>query len=114
MYIAFHIILNRNHEIVGNLATPARDHLVFPDASGPRRTLSHGLEPVRDDVPSVVTGSKYHEGVNRSRKPRMDFSVNDYLIKRRAESSGKRVSKEEGSPDFADPNDIDDEDVESR
>ncbi|KAG2261215.1 hypothetical protein Bca52824_068294 [Brassica carinata] len=103
-----------NHEIVGNLATPARDHLVFPDVSGPRRTLSHGLEPVKEDVPSMVTGSKYQEGVNRSRKPRMNFSVNDYLIKRRAESGGKRVSKEEGSPDFADPNDVDDEDVESR
>ncbi|KAJ4900833.1 EDM2-like protein1 [Raphanus sativus] len=103
-----------NHELVGNLATPARDHLVFPDVSGPRRTLRNGLEPVKEDVPSMVTGSKYHEGINKSRKPRMNFSVNDYLNKRRIESSGKTVSKEEGPPDFADPNDVDHEDVESR
>lgn len=106
--------MNRNHELVGNLATPARDHLVFPDVSGPRRTLRNGLEPVKEDVPSMVTGSKYHEGINKSRKPRMNFSVNDYLNKRRIESSGKTVSKEEGPPDFADPNDVDHEDVESR
>ncbi|RID59835.1 hypothetical protein BRARA_F03033 [Brassica rapa] len=103
-----------NHEIVGNLGTPARDHLVFPDVSGPRRTLSHGLEPVKEDVPSMITGSKHHEGINRSRKPRMNFKVNDYLNKRRMESIEKRLSKQEVPSDFADPNDVDDEDVESR
>ncbi|KAF8105677.1 hypothetical protein N665_0157s0242 [Sinapis alba] len=103
-----------NHEIVGNLGTPARDHLVFPDVSGPRRTLSHGLEPVKEDVPSIVTGSKYHQGISGSRKPRMNSSVNDYLNKRRMESIGKRLSKEEGPSYFAEPNDVDNEDVESR
>lgn len=44
----------------------------------------------------------------------MNFKVNDYLNKRRMESIEKRLSKQEVPSDFADPNDVDEEDVESR
>ncbi|CAH8337984.1 unnamed protein product [Eruca vesicaria subsp. sativa] len=95
-----------NHEIVGDLGTPARDHLVFPDRSGLRRTLSHGLEPVKEDA--MATGSKYV--FSGSRQTRMKVKANDYRIKRRRESTEKRLSKEEGHSDEID----DDEYLESK
>ncbi|CAH2044836.1 unnamed protein product [Thlaspi arvense] len=108
-----------NHEIVGDLGTPARDHLTFPDISGPRRTLSEELAPVKEDVPSMVTDSEPHEGlpdrlgINECRKPKMHFNVNDYLLKRKMDSIGKNLPIDEGHSAFVE-RDVVDEDVEQR
>lgn len=99
--------MSRNHEIDSHLLTPARDHLIFPDISGSRRTQSHGFVPVKEDVPSRETDSEHYEGlfdrlgINGSRKPNMTFSVNEYLMKRKM---NHKLSEEECLPASAKPN----------
>ncbi|CAE6227507.1 unnamed protein product [Arabidopsis arenosa] len=72
------------HEIDGHILTPARDHLIFPDISGQRRTRSHGLEQFKEDVPSMETDPNHREGLftrlditDPYKKPKKDISVND-------------------------------------
>ncbi|ESQ32505.1 hypothetical protein EUTSA_v10003648mg [Eutrema salsugineum] len=97
-----------NHEIIGHLATPARDHLIFPDKAG-LRTQSHGLAPVKVDVSGRMTDFKHHGGlpdrlgINESRKPRMNLSFNNNLMKRKMDSIGQKLLKEEGPSAFAEP-----------
>ncbi|CAA7035215.1 unnamed protein product [Microthlaspi erraticum] len=96
-----------NHEIDSHLLTPARDHLIFPDISGSKRTQSHGVVPIKEDVPRSVTDSEHYEGlfdrlgINESRKPNVTFSVNEYLTKRKMNN---KLSEEECLPAFAKPN----------
>ncbi|CAN8265759.1 unnamed protein product [Cochlearia groenlandica] len=102
-----------NHEIEKQLFTPTRDHLIFPDVSGTRRTFSHGLAPVKENVPSRVTDPKHHEdlftrlGVKEYRKPKKSFRVDDYLARRKMDSIGKKISKEEGPYASVKPNRVD-------
>lgn len=111
--------MNRDHEIEGHLLTPARDHLIFPDISGPRRTLSHGLTRFKEDVSCRVTDPKHHGGllarlgIDSSRKPKKSFGVSDYVMKRKMDSTVKDVSKEEGPSASAEDDDVD-EDVKQR
>ncbi|XP_019095523.1 PREDICTED: protein ENHANCED DOWNY MILDEW 2-like isoform X1 [Camelina sativa] len=70
------------HEIEGSILTPARDHLIFPDISGQRRTQSHGLAHFKEDVPSREKDPKHHEGLSTRlgicdpyKEPKLDFSV---------------------------------------
>lgn len=76
--------MNRAHEIEAHIFTPARDHLIFPDISGQRRTRSHGLARFKEDVPSKETDPKHHEGLftrlgisDLYKKPKKDISVKD-------------------------------------
>lgn len=76
--------MNRAHEIDIHILTPARDHLIFPDISGQRRTRSHGLARFKEDVQSIETDPNHHEGLfthlgvsDPYKKPKKDISVND-------------------------------------
>jgi len=76
--------LNRAHEIDGHILIPARDHLIFPDISGQRRTRSNGVAQFKEDVPSIETDPNHHEGLftglgitDPYKKPKKDISVNE-------------------------------------
>lgn len=103
----------------GDLLTPARDHLIFPDTSGPRRTRSHGLVQLKADVSSRVTEHRHHEGLfdrlgfDASKKPKKNFGLSDYTQKRKMESTVAKLSKEDG-PFASAEDDKADEDLEQR
>ncbi|CAD5334289.1 unnamed protein product [Arabidopsis thaliana] len=72
------------HEIDGLILTPARDHLVFPDVSGQRRTRSHGLAQFKEDVLGMETDHCHHEGLftglgitDPYEKPKKDISCDE-------------------------------------